>query len=421
MNRILFFVAVGLATTAAQANAGDWNAFRGPSGNGVSDEKKVLTSWGQDQNVVWKAKLPRPCNGSPIVSRGRVLLTCAEDDEGRQRSLYCFDRHDGKRLWVRTVQFDKVMDTHKTNPFCATTPVADGQCVVVWHASAGLYCYGLDGSERWSRDLGEFRHMWGYASSPVIHGDRVILNCGPGKRVFVTAIDLATGETLWETEEPQVGNGETNDKDHPVGSWSTPVLAKINGKVQIVCSMSTRVVAYDPDTGNILWTCDGLRGERGELAYCSPLISGDICVAIGGYNGPGIGIRLTGSGDITDSGRLWRNEKNPQSIGSGIFLGNHIYRANAGPGTIDCMEAETGRVIWRDRAAGGNHWASLVLAGGLLYATNQDGTTVVLKPNPERFEMVSMNELGESSNSTPAFSDGQIFFRTFEHLYCIGE
>ncbi|MFN4259406.1 MAG: PQQ-binding-like beta-propeller repeat protein [Gemmataceae bacterium] len=419
MNRLLPLIIAGL-TIPALAVAEDWNAFRGPRGDGISTEKNVPIRWGPNENIIWKVKLPRPGNGSPIVSKGRVFVTCAEDADGKERSLYCFDRKDGKQLWVRTVHYPHKMPTHNTNPYCAPTPAADGQRVVVWHGSAGLYCYDFEGNELWKKDLGEFRHMWGYASSSVIHGDRVIQYCGPGERIFVTAIDLATGKTIWETEEPQQGNGERNTDGKYMGSWGTPVIATVDGKEQILCSMPTRLVAYDPANGDILWYCEGLRGQRGDLAYSSPMIADKLCVAIGGFSGPGLGLKLGGTGNLTATNRLWRNESNPQSIGTGIFLGQHVFRANATVNGIDCIDATTGKVIWSNRGAGSN-WGSVVLAGGNLYVTAQNGTTVVYKPNPKEAEIIAENRLGERTNSTPAISDGQIFLRTFEHLYCIGE
>jgi outer membrane protein assembly factor BamB len=364
--------------------------------------------------------LPAPSNGSPIVSGGRVFLTLAEDD-GRKRSLYCFDRKDGRQLWVRTVPFENKEPTHSTNPHGSSTPAADGKTVVVWHSSAGLHAYDFAGQPLWSRDLGQFRHMWGDGGSPVIYQDRVILNCSPGARVFVTALDLTDGQTIWEQDEPQDSEVSDARADGAYkGSWTTPVVARVQGEDQIVCAMPTRVNGYDPTTGKILWTCDGIRGPRGDLAYSSPMIAGEFCVVIGGFEGPSIGVQLGEQGDLTQSSRLWRLEKNPQNIGTGIFVDGVVYRVNASPGPlVDCLEARTGEPAWRG-PRGGAAWASIVMADGLLYATNQEATTFVFKHDAKGYHELAQNKLNETCNATPALSDGQIFFRTHEHLYCIG-
>jgi len=313
------------------------------------------------------------------------------------------------------------MPTHQTNPYCAPTPVTDGQRVVVWHGSAGLFCYDMEGKELWRRDLGEFRHEWGYAASPIIYRDRVIQNCAPGDHAFVAAFDLSTGRDLWRVDEPTDGDGRKRADGAYMGAWSTPVVIQLDGQDQIVCSLPTRVVSYAPADGEILWTCDGLRSDKGDLAYSSPVIGDGICVAIGGYSGAGMAIKLGGRGNITETNRLWRKPRNPQSIGSGVILDGYLYVPDAGPSTIRCLEAATGKELWADRASGANHWGSIIFTDGRLYVTNQAGATVVFKPNHEKFELLAKNELDEPSNSTPAISDGQIFIRTFEHLYCIDE
>src|SRR5262245_33381074 len=177
---------------AVSAVAGDWPAFRGPFGNGVAQEAKAPLQWGPGKNIRWKASLPGPGNSSPIVSRGRVFVTCAED-AGRKRNLYCFDRRTGERLWVSTVANTNAEPTHRTNPCCASTPVADGSRVIVWHGSDGVFCYDFDGKELWKNVLGEVRHDWGYASSPILHRGKVLLNFGPGARTFLAALDLKSG------------------------------------------------------------------------------------------------------------------------------------------------------------------------------------------------------------------------------------
>lgn len=402
--------------------AGEWNQFRGPQGNGVADaDAQPPTHWGPQQNIRWKAALPRPGNSSPIVAGNRVFVTCAEDEKGQKRSLYCFDRATGERLWVRTVEYAKDSPTHETNPYCGSTPATDGQRVVVWHASAGLHCYDMDGKPLWSRDLGEFEHMWGYGTSPLLHRGRVIMQCTPGRQTFLAALSLDTGATLWQTEEPVAGDGDQNTEGKYMGSWATPIVVRVDGREQIIASMPTRVVGYAADTGALVWWCGGISHERGDLAYSSPLCDGQVCVATGGFTGPALGIRVAGAvGDVTATHRLWRIPQYAQSIGSGVLLDGVYYMANAGPGILECLDAGTGESLWKARGADANHWGSIVYAGGLLYATNQRGITLVFRPDRNQYTEVAANDLGEPSNSTPAVADDQIFVRTFQHLYCIG-
>lgn len=411
---------LGLLTWNVAA-AEDWPAFRGPRGNGISAETSVPLNWATDRNVAWKIPLPTPGNGSPIVSAGRVFVTCAEDARGHDRSLYCFDARTGERQWVRTIRFGRDMPTHETNPHCSTTPVADGSRVVVWHASAGLHCYDFAGQPVWSRELGEFRHMWGHGTSPILHDGNVILHSGPGKRVFIAAFSLQDGATVWEHAEPVEGDGERNAAGHYMGSWATPVIARVDGRAQVVCSMSTRVVGLDANSGKLVWSCDGISGPRGDLSYSSPMIDADLCVVTGGFSGPGLGLRLGGTGNVTSSNRLWRNTRNPQSIGSGVLLGKYVYRPNADRrGPVECLDGTTGESVWK-ASVPGTVWGSVVLAANRMYATTRQGRTLVFEPNPREFRLLANNNLSEPSHSTIAVAGGRIYLRTFRHLWCIGE
>jgi len=411
---------VAAVLLAAGSRAADWPQFRGAAGDGNAVGSGYATTWGADDNVKWKAALPQGGNGSPIVSAGHVFVACAEDDEGKGRSLYCFDRKTGQQLWVKTVSLAKEMPTHATNPYCGSTPAADGKRVVVWHASAGLHCYDFAGKLIWQRDLGEFRHEWGYGSSPVIHDGQVLLNSGPGKRAFLASISLETGKSNWETDEPQDGDGEKNADGKTMGSWSTPVVAQVDGKDVAVCAMATRVVGYDLKSGKILWSCGDLSGSRYVVVSASPMIADSVCIAMADLRGPSLAFKMGGLGDITEANQLWLNERNPGVVGTGIVVGKHVYRPNSSPGTLECLDIATGKRAWNKRSASGNYWGSIVQAGGLLYATNQKGTTVVFEPDAKSLKEVSRNSLDETTNSTPAFSDGEIFVRTFENLYCIG-
>ncbi|HUG92843.1 MAG TPA: PQQ-binding-like beta-propeller repeat protein [Planctomycetaceae bacterium] len=405
-----------MAASAAAAAAADWPQFRGPGGRARSDEKGVPVTWGRDQNIAWRVKLPAPGNSSPIVSNGRVFITGAED-EGRTRTLASFSADDGSLVWSKSVRYEERERTHDTNPHGAATPAADGERVVAWHGTAGLYCYDFDGHELWQADLGRAGHMWGIGSSPIIHDGRVFLNFGPGDRSFVVALDLESGTVLWRVEEPG------GDDDKYIGSWSTPVIADIDGRTQVVCSMPARVVGYEPASGEILWTLGGLSGPGGDLMYTSLLISGDRAVVMAGFRGPAAAFKLGGTGDVTETNLLWKTEgPQPQRIGSGAIVGRHVYMANADVGTAQCFDLETGDVLWEERLGrGGAFWATTVFAGGNLYATNQQGTTIVFRPDPQKLDIVASNEMDERTNATPAFANRRVYLRTFEALYCIAE
>ena len=392
----------------ANSAIADWPAFSGALGDGKAEGSGYVLTWSPSENISWKLALRRG-NGSPIVSKGRVFITDASAD-GSERTLRCVDRKSGEELWARSVEAPAKEPTHKTNFYGSTTPVANGETVIVWHSSGGLHAYDFAGKSLWSREFGDFKHMWGYATSPVIDGDRVILLAGPGKSIFVTALDLATGKSLWQTPEPVDGDGDRNTAGHFMGTWSTPRIVDIGDTRAAVCSLPTRVNAYDLSNGTILWSVDGLRGKRGDLAYSSPLIDGSIGMAIGGYQGPGIGFNLKGE-------QTWRRERNPQNIGSGVIIDGKAYLVHAGPGNIECRDVATGKSLWTTGHS--KFWGSVVAAGDRLYATNQRGITVVFAANPEKFELLAENALGEPSNSTPALSDGDIFLRTAKHLYCI--
>src|SRR5687768_16345926 len=234
---------------AAVAAAQEWPMFRGANRDGISKETAAPLEWSKDKNIAWRVKLPAPGNSSPVVWGDRVFLATAQDRKGTKRALSCYDAKTGTERWTKVVSWDKQDPTHGQSPHGAGSPATDGQRVVVWHGSAGVHCYDVDGKELWQRDLGVFRHIWGYAGSPVILGDLVYLNAGPGVRTFIVALNKVNGEIVWQHDEP----GGAEDK-HPetkqwVGSWATPVPWTIDGKTQLVVAMPNRVVSFDPANG----------------------------------------------------------------------------------------------------------------------------------------------------------------------------
>jgi outer membrane protein assembly factor BamB len=382
--------------------------------------------------VKWRVALPEPGNSTPIVSRGKVFVTQAV---GERRTLMCFDRADGKLLWQQGVTAKEKEPTHSSNPYCSGSPVSDGERVIASFASDGLFCFDLAGKELWRRtDLGRQVHIWGGAASPVIHHDLCFLNFGPGEITYLLAVDKRTGKTLWKHEE-ETGYGKPPTADVKVspssksakgasanvatdiGSWSTPVIAKVDGREQLLVSWPRRLAAYDPKTGQELWTCVGLN----TLAYASPIYADGVVVAMGGFNGSAFAVRAGGSGDITAERRLWQHPRTKQRIGSAVIREGHIYIHND-PGIAECFELATGKLVWEERLKGpgktGQNWSSVLLAGDNCYTITQGGDCFVFKASPT-FELVSVNPLGEKSNSSIVASDGELFIRTYAALWCI--
>jgi outer membrane protein assembly factor BamB len=397
--------------------ADNWPAWRGADGMGHSKEKDLPVKWSATENVKWKIDLPGPCNSTPIVWGDKVFLTQATE-KGQKRSLMCLARKDGNVLWTKTVEYKGKEITHATNPYCSASPVTDGERVVVSYGSAGLFCYDFRGELLWQRDLGECQHIWGNAASPVIHGDLVILNFGPGERTFLLAVNKKDGKDVWKVEEAG-GKRGGEELSTWIGSWSTPVVAKIDGHDELIMTWPGVVKAYDPKDGKVLWSCKGLEKDSfaDRLVYTSPLVTREVVVAMAGFMGPYLAVKPGGKGDVTETHRLWRETKAPQRVGSGVLVGDHVYIVNE-PGTAQCIEWKTGKTLWTERV-GAKSWGSMVHADGKLYLLNQEGETIVLEASPT-FKVVSRNALKEHSNSSIAVSDGDLFIRTDKHLWCIG-
>ena len=399
---------------SAPSSADNWPAWRGPTGDGVCREKSVPLTWSRDENVVWRAELPGPGNSTPIIWENRVFVTCASDD-GRRRALICFDRDSGDRLWEQAVTYDKKEVTHKTNPQCSPSPTTDGRLVFAWHGSAGLYAYDLEGNKKWERDLGTFEHIWGYAASPLIFEDLLILNCGPGTNAYVVALNKQTGQQVWRRDVPSMVSEKVEEYR---GSWSTPVVHGAGKAARLFLSLPEVLLAVDPRTGDDIWSCSGMT----KLVYTSPLVNDRYVVAMCGYHGNALAVRRGGRGDVTDTHRLWLHSERkqiPQRVGSGVIVGDQIYILNE-PGIAWCLDIQTGEKRWEKRLGGGRSWTSMVHAGDRLYVLNEAGTTFVLAVDPDQCRVLAENKLGETTRGSLAVSNGRVFVRTYQHLYCLG-
>ncbi len=418
LHRVLGGMAASLILSGSAATAANWPAWRGPTHDGVTEETDLPLKWSREENVKWKVELPDRGNSTPVVWGDKVFLTQAIEKDAR-RLLLCFDKKTGSKLWEAGITHRDWELTHPTNPHCSASPATDGKRVVVSFASAGVYCYDMDGKELWKRtDLGRQHHIWGNGASPVMEGDRIFLNFGPGEKTVLYCFDKVTGKTLWEHAEPGGASGEGSGKKW-LGSWSDPLLRKVGSRYELLMTYPGRACAFDPMTGKELWTCQGLT----PLVYNSPVYGDGLMVAVSSYNGSGMLVKAGGNGDVTDTHRVWHLPKIAQRIGSGVVHEGHYYILTDG-GIAECRDLKTGAMVWNERLKGpgptGQNWSSLVRSGDRLYAANQGGDCFVFKAGPA-FELLSTNSLGEKIIGSIAVSDGLLFIRSYQNLWCIGK
>lgn len=409
--------------TAPRTQCANWPSWRGDvAGSGKSTEKDVPTEWGPDRNILWRAPLPNRGNSTPAIWGDRAFVTQVIEAENF-RCLMCFDAKDGRLLWKAGASFAAQERTHKTNPYCSASPATDGESVIAAFGSAGVFAYDLEGKELWRRDLGPIDHIWGHASSPVIHKDLVILHHGPGPGSRLVALDKKSGKTRWEWKEPAWDTRDRTDgfkgrDDGVSGTWSTPIIIGANGRDELIIALPTQVAAFEPSTGKQLWFCRGMS----PLIYTSPMYGDGTVVVLGGYYGNSLAVRPGGSGDVTDSHRLWHFVRHNGGIGSGIIQDGHLYYHTTG-GEALCLDLKTGATIWEQRLRGeakqSGSWASMTLAGDRIYLPTKKGETFVFRAAP-RFEQIAVNALGEDTDSSVVISNGRIFLRTHQALWCVG-
>jgi outer membrane protein assembly factor BamB len=438
----LWLVLLGLLTCGI-AQAENWPSWRGPEGTGVSSEKNLPLKWSAKENVRWHTALPDRGNSTPVVWGDRVFITQATEKDHR-RTVMCFSRSDGKLLWQSGVTCNEAEPTNGQNPYCAASPVTDGQRVIACFGSAGLYCYDLDGKELWHRDLGKVDSWHGSGSSPVIVGRLCVINFGPGTSAALVACDKETGEIVWKVKSPKVGwafampgfggagdrgfegaamSGGMSGRGGFNGSWSTPLLIRAADRDELVVVQPAQVAALDPKTGKELWTCKGLP----EQVFASPAFGEGILVASGhSMNGGGsqvIAVKPGGDGDVTETHRLWQIRLPKDCVGSPVIADGHVYLVTDF-GSIVCLELTTGKKLAEKRLSGegsrGGSWSSFVLADGKLFLPNHSGEVFVVRASPD-LEQLQMNSVGdETTCASLAASDGQIFLRTYQALWCFG-
>ena len=406
-----------LATSTLALRAENWPQWRGPSLNGVSTEKNLPVEWTTEENVTWKLELPEWSGSTPIIWGERIFLNVAKGDD---LYLWCVNRNTADPLWVRPLGSGNVK-IRKQN-MSSPSPVTDGKNVYVMTGTGSLKGFDFDSNLLWARDIqkdyGRFGLNWGYASSPLLFEDSLYLQVLHGMRTddpsYILRIDKKTGKTLWRVERPTDAIRESPD------SYSTPALLRYDGKTEIVITGGDCATGHDAATGKELWRLNGLnpRNDPYYRTIASPLVAGGLIYASSRVR-PLVAIRTGGRYDISESHRVWSTDNGPD-VPTPVTDGKYFYIVND-KGITWCLNAKTGETIWGpERIEMGIYSSSPVLADGKIYITSEDGITTVMKAGPN-FEILAKNNLDDYSLSSVAISDGQLFLRTAQYLYCIGK
>ncbi len=403
--RHLCLACLGFFVLNGVAGAEDWPAWRGPRGDGTSQERHIPTHWSPDENIAWKTAIPGTGHASPIIWQDRIFLaSCLE--EAKQRILLCLDRRTGKILWQQVVLESPLEDKHQLNSFASSTPASDGKLVYVTFLDRSemvVAAYDFSGKQKWLVRPGGFSSKHGYCSCPVLFEDKVIVNGDHDGDAYLVALERATGKTVWKV-----------DRENKTRSYSTPLIRKIDGRTQMVLSGSLCVASYDPHDGSRHWIIDGPT----EQFVASMVYNGKLLFLTAGFPEMHMmAIRPDGSGNVSETHIAWRTRKGAGYVPSPIAEGDYFLGISDG-GVASCFDAATGDRPWMERL--GTHYSSsLVSAAGLVYFTSDEGNTTIVRPGP-KLDIVAENKLGEFAYASPAISQGKIFFRGEKHLYAIG-
>ena len=427
-----------------EQSAADWPQFRGRFGRGIADAATYPTTWNVEtgDNILWKTAVPGLSHSSPVLVGNRIFLTTAVPKDGKDAQLtvglygsivpvanegaqeyrvLCYAKQSGELLWSKTC-FEGVPDVkrHPKGSHAAPTATSDGKYVIAHFGSEGLYCFDVDGRPLWNKSLGHLdagyfmldKAQWGFASSPVLHDGKVIVQCDIQGQSFLTVLDAATGNEVWRTLRDEVP------------TWGCPTIDERDGRVQIIVNGFKHIGGYDFASGKEIWK---LRGG-GDIPVPTPIVHEDVIYITNAHGrlSPIFAIAVHAEGDLSmDASECdhmkWSWTKRGNYMQTPLAHDKELYCCND-MGVLSCIDNKTGELVYRERMGGGRmgFTSSPILADGKLYFGSEDGEVHVVRAG-RSFERLALNELGETLMATPAASGGVLYYRGRRHLFAIGE
>ena len=405
-----------------------WPARNGPARDGIvpaAEVARVPLEWNGEsgKNIAWRVALEGDGHSTPVIGGDLIWFTAATTD-GKQMYVYGIDRHSGKVVHHKLI-FENAAPEELGNPlnnYAAPSPVLEEDALYVHFGTYGTARIDpATGEKVWERRDINARHYRGPGSSPIIHGDLLILTFDGIDQQYVTALDKKTGKSVWKTART-TDYGDLDKDGHPTRdgdmrkAYHTPAVFAIGGKEVLVSVGSRAAFGYEVKTGQQLWTIR----HGGFNAAIPPIRLDDrLILNTGSERAHTLGVRIDEKmiGDITESHVLWDREKRNASESSPVLVNGILYQTTRG-GIISALDAKTGKDLWEDRMEG-QHLPGPVVLGDKLLFSNDRGQTFLVRASPEKFELVGKNQLAEPITSSAVVADGAIFIRAKGALYKI--
>ena len=436
-NSLLVAFGFTVATAGALGQAvnplAQWGQWRGPLATGAAPKADPPVEWSETKNIRWKTKLPGLGHSSPVVWGSLVFVTTAEMTGAKkpftgvtpdgahnnmnplfdhQFAVMAIDRQTGAVVWRRTVATRQPHEsTHESATWASNSPVTDGEHVIAFFGSNGLYCLDTGGRLLWSRDLGDMqvKHGHGEGASPLLHDETVVVNWDHEGASVIVALAKRTGEELWRQPRDEVT------------SWATPIVVTHDGQAQVVVSGTRRVRGYDLKTGAVIWEAGGLPGN----IVASPVGADGMVFAAGSYEKQTLlAIRLTGAkGELAGTQQIaWQKNRSTPYVPSPLLYDGWLYYLRHYQGVLSRVNAKTGDEPSGPFRLGSvfNIYSSPVAAAGRIYVTDRNGKTLVMSNDAEP-KALTLNKLDDRFSASAALVGDAIFLRGEKFLYCIGE
>jgi outer membrane protein assembly factor BamB len=388
-----------------------WPQFRGPNGAGLSRARGLPLHWSEKENIRWKTPIHGKGWSSPVILGEQIWLTTARPD-GKELYGVCVNRQTGKLVYdILLFTDEKPAFCHAFNSYASPTPAIEEGRVYLHFGSAGTACVDtVSGKILWTRRDFPCDHWRGPGSSPVLFRDLLLLTFDGYDRQYIVALDKRTGATVWKKDRSidyRTSNGDAKK------AYATPTVIEVGGKPLLVSPAAAGTIAYDPSTGNEIWSV-----RHGGMNVAQPPLYGDgllyLCTGDGGFRL--YSLKPDGHGDVTQSHVVWKHSKSVPSRCGPLFVGGLLFFNNE-QGVVTCLEAKTGKEIWTERLKG-RFSSSPLYAEGRLYFFSEEGPAYVVKAS-RTWKVLATNSLDDGFMASPAVAGTSLILRTKTQLYCV--